>query len=52
MKTHSPPQSGAEDAALVDEAGEPVAEDSLAADGPADISADGPPDAPPESQER
>jgi len=48
----APPQPGAEDAALVDEAGEPVAEDSLAADGPADISADGPPDAPPESQER
>jgi len=48
----APAQPGAEDAALVDEAGEPVAEDSLAADGPAEISTDVQPDAPPESQER
>ena len=48
----APAQPGAEDAALVDEAGEPVAEDSLAADGAAGISADDPPDVPPESQER
>ena len=48
----APPPPGAEDAALVDEAGEPVGEDSPAADGPAEISTDVQPDAPPESQER
>jgi len=48
----APPPPGAEDAALVDEAGEPVGEDSPAADGPAEISTGVQPDAPPESQER
>jgi len=52
----APPPADAEEAALVDEAGEPVAEDPLAADGPAESlaesPADGPPDGPAESQER